>query len=203
MSEQILAALARYGEPALFVVATIASIGVPLPVMLLLIVAGSLAAQGTLNFAVAVSVAAAGSVAGDQIGYAIGRWGGHALTGRLTRLLGGPKRLAEVDVKVRRWSGASVFFSRWLLTPLGPWVNLTSGLAGYSWLHFTLWDVIGETIFAALYIGFGLAFSDRVQEIESIIGDLTWALVAILAAAVIGWKLFAKKAAKPSAAQSA
>jgi membrane protein DedA with SNARE-associated domain len=202
MSDQILAALALYGEPALFVVATIAAVGIPLPVMLLLIVAGSLAAQGTLNFGIAVSVAALGSMAGDQMGYAIGRWGGHALVGRLTRLLGGATRLDQLDARLRRWGGPGVFLSRWLVTPLGPWVNLASGLAGYSWLRFTLWDALGEAVFAALYIGFGLVFSDRVQEIESILGDLTWALVAVLAAAIIGWKLFAKKAAKPSAAQS-
>jgi membrane protein DedA with SNARE-associated domain len=202
MSEQILAALALYGEPALFVVAIIASIGIPLPVMLLLIVAGSLAAQGTFNFGIAVLAAAVGSVAGDQIGYAIGRWGGRALTGWLTRLIGDAKRLEKMDGRIRRWGAASVFFSRWLVTPLGPWVNLASGLAGFSWLRFTVWDVLGEALFAVLYIGFGLAFSDRVQEIESILGDLTWALVAVLAAAIIGWKLFAKKAAKPSATQS-
>jgi membrane protein DedA with SNARE-associated domain len=202
MSDQILAALALYGEPALFVVAVVASIGIPLPVMLLLIVAGSLAAQGTLNFGVAVAVATVGSVAGDQIGYAIGRRGGHVLVGRLTRLIGGADRLAEIEARAQRWGGPGVFFSRWLLTPLGPWVNLASGLADYSWLRFTLWDVAGEAIYAALYIGFGLVFSDRVQELQSILGDLTWAFVAILAAGIIGWKLFAKKAAaKPSASQ--
>jgi len=203
MTEQILAALARYGEPALFVVAAVASIGIPLPVMLLLIVTGSLTAQGTLNFGVAVTVAAVGSVIGDQAGYAIGRWGGHALVGRLTRLMGGAKRLEEADARARRWGGPGVFFSRWLLTPLGPWINLASGLAGYSWPRFTLWDVLGEALFAALYISLGLAFSDRVQEVESILGDLTWALVGLLVAAVIGWKLFfGKKATKPSAVQS-
>lgn len=210
MSEQILAALARYGDPALFVVAMAASVGLPLPVMLLFIVAGSLVAQGTLHFAVAVSVATVGSVAGDQLGYAVGRWGGRAMVGRLTRLLGSSERLSEVSSKVHRWSSASVFFSRWLLTPLGPWVNLASGLADYSWLRFTVWDVLGEAIDAALFMGIGLEFSDRVQELESILGDLVWALVALLAASVIGWKLLstrrkakAKTPAKPSATQRA
>ena len=210
MSEHILAALARYGEPVLFVVAAVASVGIPLPVMLLFIVAGSLVAQGTLSFAVAVSVATLGSIAGDQIGYAVGRWGGHALVARMTRLLGGTQRLSEVTAKVHRWSGPSVFFSRWLVTPLGPWVNLASGLADYSWVRFTLWDVVGEAIDAALFIGIGLEFSDRVQELESILGDLTWALVALLAAAVIGWKLLsgrrkatAKSSSTPSAIQRA
>jgi membrane-associated protein len=79
MREQILAALAQYGSPALFAVVTIASIGVPLPVSLLLIVTGSLVAQGVMPMWWAIALATAGSVIGDQIGYAIGRWGGTPL----------------------------------------------------------------------------------------------------------------------------
>ena len=40
MREQILAALSQYGSPALFAVVTIAAVGVPLPITLLLIVTG-------------------------------------------------------------------------------------------------------------------------------------------------------------------
>lgn len=208
MNEQVLAALARYGEPALFVIAAVASVGVPLPVILLLIIAGSLTAQGTLNFWMAVSVAAVGSATGDQIGYAIGRWGGKTLNTRLTRMMGSANRIAHLNREVRRWGGAGVFLSRWLLTPLGPWVNFASGAAEYSWIRFTLWDTLGEAIFASLYIAAGLVFSDRVQEIGSIFGDLTWALVGILAAAVIGWKLFlerqpsGQRESQPSATRS-
>ena len=64
MSERILAALAQYGFPALFLVVTIASIGVPLPVSLLLIVTGSLVAQGVMPMWLAIGLASTGSVIG-------------------------------------------------------------------------------------------------------------------------------------------
>ena len=88
MSEQVLAALALYGAPALFVIVAIAAVGVPLPVTLILIVTGSLAAQGAMNVWLAIAIVSAGSVAGDQVGYAVGRWGGKALVARLSRMLG-------------------------------------------------------------------------------------------------------------------
>src|SRR5580692_9296379 len=135
MSEQVLAALARYGAPALFAIVAIAAVGVPLPVTLILIVTGSLAAQGAMNLWLAIAIAAVGSVAGDQVGYAVGRWGGKRLVGRLSRLIGDAERIEEMDVKARRWGGAGVFFSRWLITPLGTWINLASGAAEYSWLR--------------------------------------------------------------------
>jgi membrane-associated protein len=190
MSEQVLAALARYGSPALFAIVAVAAVGVPLPVTLLLIVTGSLAAQGVMNVWLAIAIASVGSVAGDQIGFAVGRWGGKALVSRLSRMMGSAERIRELDEKAKRWGGAGVFFSRWLVSPLGPWINLASGAADYSWLQFTLWDFLGESFGAGLYIWLGVVFSDRVQAISAIFGDVTWAVVGILAAAFIGWKLF-------------
>src|SRR5579859_1204750 len=126
MRDQFLAALSQYGSPALFAVVAIAAVGVPLPITLLLIVTGSLASQGMMNFWAAIALASSGSVLGDQIGYALGRWGGFEFVERFSRLLGGRNRLEEAQAKACRWGGAGVFFSRWLVTPLGPWVNLAS-----------------------------------------------------------------------------
>ncbi len=190
MNEQLLAAVSRYGFPALFAVVAIAAVGVPLPITLLLIVTGSLAAQGALDVWVAIAVATAGSIAGDQIGYMVGRWGSRTLTHRFHRLLGGPERIMELDAKARAWGGAGVFFSRWLVAPLGPWINLASGATGYSWLRFTIWDLLGEAFGAALFIFVGLFFSDRVQETGAALGDISWAILGILVASVVGWKLF-------------
>jgi membrane-associated protein len=190
MLDQLLAALTQYGSPALFLVVAIAAIGVPVPVTLLLIVTGSLAAQGSINLWLAIAIASVGSVAGDQIGFAVGRWGGKKLVAKFSWLLGDAERIKKLDAKAKSWGGAGVFFSRWLVTPLGPWINLASGAADYSWLRFTLWDILGESFGAVLFIWLGHIFSDRVQEVGAIFGDLTWAIVGVLAAAFLGWKLF-------------
>jgi membrane-associated protein len=190
MRDQLLAALSQYGSPALFAVVLVAAIGVPLPVTLLLIVTGSLVSQGVMSFWLAIVLAGAGSVIGDQVGYAIGRWGGYELAGRLTRLLGGEQRMEEAQKKARQWGGAGIFFTRWLVTALGPWVNLASGLARYPWLRFSFWDALGEYLGVALYVSLGKFFSDRVIELDALLGDLTWAIVALVAAVGIGWRLF-------------
>ena len=194
MREQILAALSQYGSPALFAVVTIAAVGVPLPITLLLIVTGSLISQGVMNFWLAIGLAGAGSVIGDQIGYGIGRWGGNALVDRFTRLLGGPERLEKAQSTARRWGGPGIFFSRWLVTALGPWVNLASGLAGYPWMRFLIWDALGEFLGTLIYVGLGKVFSDRVLALDAMLSDLTWAIVALLAAVFLGWKVVSRSA---------
>ena len=45
MNDQILAAVSEYGAPALFGIVSIAAVGLPLPITLLLVVVGSMVAQ--------------------------------------------------------------------------------------------------------------------------------------------------------------
>jgi membrane protein DedA with SNARE-associated domain len=189
MREEILAALAQYGSPVLFAVVTIAAVGLPLPVALLLIVTGSLVSQGVISLGLAIALAGTGSVVGDQIGYAIGRFGGSAVTGWAGRRLGGPEKLRAAEAKARDWGAAGIFLTRWLLTPLGPAVNLVSGMARYPWPRFFVWDVLGEFLGVAIYILLGRAFSDHVVELGSILGDLSWTLVALAAALLLGWRI--------------
>jgi membrane-associated protein len=199
MREQILAALSQYGSPALFVVVLIAAIGVPLPVNLLLIVTGSLVEQGVMPLWLTIALASAGSVIGDQIGYAIGRWGGTALIDRFGFLLGGSDKLHKIEARARRWGGPGVFFSRWLVTPLGGVINFASGTAEYPWHRFVFWDVPGQFLCAVLYIELGRIFSDRVLALNDVLSDSTWAVMALLVAAWLGWKLWrARRPARPS-----
>jgi membrane-associated protein len=190
MGDQVLAALSQYGSPVLFAAVMVAAIGVPLPVTLMLVVTGSLVSQGVMNFWWAIGVASAGSVAGDQIGYAIGRWGGTKLVSRCIGWLGGRERLAQAEAKARRWGGWGVFFSRWLVSPLGPWINFASGIAEYSWFRFAVWDVLGEVLGVVIFIMLGRIFSDRILALDAVLGDFAWALVALVAAVALGWKIW-------------
>ena len=186
MRDLLLAAVSQYGAPALFAVVMVASLGAPLPIALLLIVTGSLAAQGAMNVWTAIAVAGTGSVLGDLAGYAIGRWGGGVLVDRFSRIIGGRKRLEQIEDRARHHAGLYIFLTRWLLSPLGPWVNLASGTARYPWGQFLLWDALGEFFGVGLYISLGQIFNDRVMALDSVLGDITWGVLALTVAVLIG-----------------
>jgi membrane protein YqaA with SNARE-associated domain len=130
MLDQLLAALTEYGSPALFLVVAIAAIGVPVPVTLLLIVTGSLAAQGSIDIWSAIVMAAVGSVAGDQIGFAVGRWGGKGLAsnGYLVTPNASrnsmPKRRAGVAPEFSSAAGSSLPWDRGSTSPVAPRITL-------------------------------------------------------------------------------
>src|ERR1035437_2354401 len=142
MNDQLLATVAQYGAPALFGIVIIAAIGVPLPITLLLIVTGSMISQGAMNLWWALGVASAGSILGDQAGYAIGRWGGPVVLTKLSSLFGKRTSLQAMEAKAKAWGGPGIFMTRWLLSPLGPWINLASGTASYPWRRFLFWDIL-------------------------------------------------------------
>jgi len=190
VTDQLLAWVSLYGVPALFCILVVGCLGVPFPSTLMLLVVGSFVAQGEMKLWQALAAGSAGAIVGDQIGYCLGRWGGRRLERRITNKVGGADRIERAQAFSKRWGGTGIFFSRWLVSPLGPWINLSSGIAAYPWPRFTFWDVLGEVLWVVLYVMLGKGFSDRVQGLAELLGSLTWVIVGLIAATILGWKLF-------------
>jgi len=190
MTDQLLAALSVYGLPVLFAVILIASVGLPFPVSLLLVAAGSFVEQGEMELIPVIAVATAAAVMGDNLAYLLARWGGTPFILRISRGVGGEAKVKKAESFSKRWGGTGIFFSRWLVTALGPWINVTSGIARYPWRRFLIWDVLGELFWVVVYVGLGYTFSDRVQTIAELLGNLAWAIVGLVATSILGWKLW-------------
>lgn len=187
ITDQLLAALLVYGLWLLFAAIAIASIGVPLPVTLMLVVAGSFVEQGEMKLWEVIAVASGAAVLGDQIGYGLARWRGRTVVLAITKRFG-EAGIAKAEEFTKRWGGTGIFLSRWLVTWLGPWANLTSGMARYPWRRFLFWDVLGELLWVTLYVMLGKLFSDRVQDLMDLLGNLGWVNLGLFVALVLGWK---------------
>ena len=189
ITDQVLGALLVHGLPVLFGVILICSVGIPFPISLMLVAAGSFVEQGEMKLWQVIAVASLAAVLGDQIAYGFARWAGRRLINRFSRRIGAESKIKKAEDLTKRWSGAGIFLSRWLITALGPWVNVASGMAAYPWRRFVLWDVLGEVLWVALYVGIGYAFSNRVQAIAEILGNLTWVVVGLIVTVILGWQL--------------
>lgn len=185
LNDYLLLGLVQYGLPVLCAVIVLASIGLPLPATLLLLTAGAFVAQEQLSLWRVLTLATAAAVGGDLLGYSIGRWGGQPLIVRLSRWGGGARRVAQAQHAMRRWGGVGIFLSRWLMSPLGPLINLTSGLARYPLPTFVCLDLAGEIIWVSLYVTLGRLFSDQVQTLSATLGDFTWVIIGLLVVIVL------------------
>jgi membrane protein DedA with SNARE-associated domain len=98
--------------------------------------------------------------------------------------------LKKAEAVSKKWGGTGVFFSRWLVTPLGPWLNVTYGITEYPWHQFLLWSVLGEVLWVVLYVLLGKIFSYRVQAWSEMLGNLAWVILGLLASIALGWTLW-------------
>ncbi|MEO6392057.1 MAG: DedA family protein [Pyrinomonadaceae bacterium] len=200
-TDQILGALSLYGLPVLFVSIFLASVGVPfIPISLMLVAAGSFAAQGTMTFWQVILVGTLAAIIGDHVGYGVSRWGGRKMVRKITNRVGGQSKIEKAEALAKKWGGAGIFLSRWLITSLGPWLNVTSGIAKYPYGHFLFWDVTGEVLWVFLYVTLGYIFSDRVQYLAELPGNLGFALLAFFVAILLGWQLVKYLRSEPEAA---
>lgn len=186
----LLSSLAVYGLPLIFGVVLVAAMGLPLPIMLVLLTAGALAQQKLLSLTWVLIIPLLAAVVGDHIGYGIGWWGGRPLIERIS----GNEAMLEraLDVMQRRGWWA-IFLSRWLFTILSCPCNWACGMLGYPLLSFFLVDLLGKALYVTVLVLLGYVFSDRLEAVSRLISSLSsWLLGVVVAVLVIGllWKLW-------------
>ena len=155
----------------------------------MLLALGSLVAQEEADLREVVAVAAAAAILGDQAGYLVGRAGGRRAVDAFVRRSGQAETMRKAEAFALRWGAPGIFFSRWLVGALGPWINLSSGLTAYSWPRFLLWSAVGEMIWVGLYVSLGRVFSERVHDLAALAGNVGWLLLALIVAAASGYAL--------------
>ncbi len=197
MTDTLLALVPQYGAALLMVVTFLSCLALPVPASIMMLTGGAFAAGGDLSLLSVAGAAFAGAVAGDQAGYAIGRFG-EGWIDRQTRAH--PRRLALLErarAFSRRWGAPGVFFSRWLVSPLGPYVNFLSGAADVGWRRFALWAMAGEAVWVGLYVGLGYGFASRLEAVAEILGNVSGALAAGLVTVLLGLFLWKRMREEP------
>jgi membrane protein DedA with SNARE-associated domain len=146
----------HYGYLAVALGILLEDFGLPVPGETLLITGAIGASTGALNIYLLLLLAWIGAVIGDNIGYAIGYFGGHHLMVRYGSRIGLTHgRLTHVEKFFERYGGWVIVFARFVVI-LRQFNGIVAGTLGMHWLHFLVLNAIG----AALWVGFwgGLAY---------------------------------------------
>lgn len=198
MSEIAFGLVSAYGVVIILIATYLSCLAVPVPTSFVMLAGGGFAASGDLALVSVVLAALAGAVMGDQSGFHIGRFGGVALA---TRLESKPQRAAVFGRArrfVERWGVVGVFFSTWLFSPLGPYVNLLAGATGMGWFKFTFWDTLGEVIWVAIYVGLGYAFASHIGQLAELLSNSVAFLTAGAITVLISLLLVRRLARSPN-----
>jgi membrane protein DedA with SNARE-associated domain len=164
-----------------------AFLGLVLPGELALLLGGVLAEQDRIPLAAAVAVGTAGALAGDAVGFWIGRrWGPRLVASRLGRRVG-PARLHRVEALLLRGGGRALFVGR---CTAGARVVLPglAGMLGLRYRTFALWTGAAAVLWSVAHVLLGYLAGAGWRHVHHLTGRVGLGLAAALVAALaVAW----------------
>jgi membrane protein DedA with SNARE-associated domain len=185
LAASLLGLVDRFGYIGVAGLVFIESFGVPAPGETAIIAGATYAGQGHLNVIVVAVVAFLAAVAGDSLGYLIGRTGGRPLVlrfGRYVRLT--PGRLDRVETFMARHGPKVVVVARFV-EGLRQLNGIVAGVTGMRWPRFVLFNAIGAAAWVGVWTTAGYLAGNHLAAITATIDRYQlWAIgAAVLAVA--------------------
>lgn len=164
-------------------------IGLVVPGETAVIVGGVLAHEGRVSLWAVVLAATAGAIAGDQIGYLVGRRYGSGLLQRLPRRLGRSGDVERALDLLARRGAAAVALGRWVAA-LRALVPGLAGMSGLGRARFTIANVLGGALWATTVAVAGYLAGASYRVLASRLGTAGEVLAGLLliALAVLWWR---------------
>jgi membrane protein DedA with SNARE-associated domain/rhodanese-related sulfurtransferase len=181
--------IAEYGLALVFANVFLEQVGLPIPAIPTLIVAGALAAEGGFSPLAIFGTAFVACMLGDVIWYLAGRRYGRRVMTLLCRLSLSPDScVRETEVRFERWGGLTLVLSKFIpgLSTIAPPL---AGAMRLGWPSFLLLNGLGVVVWAGVAIGAGMLFHAGINELVARLENLgalaLEAIIALLAGYVV------------------
>ena len=181
LNDGILSLILTYGYAAFGVTLLLAALGFPLPSGVAVTIAGSLLAQGKLDWGLTFTLGIFASILGDIGGYLVGRKLGPSLLANWGPVLGlSLARQTFLAGMLSRWGALTVFLSRTLISTLSTFVSLLAGVSRYSAARFVLLSLVGRSFWMFAYLWLGFTIGTEVEAAASFLRNLSGLLLSLL-----------------------
>ncbi|MEU2556677.1 DedA family protein [Streptomyces sp. NPDC014684] len=154
--------------------------GVPAPGETILIAAAVYAGAGQLNIFAVIAIGVFAAVLGDNVGYLIGRTGGHALVQRYGKYVFlPPERYEKAEKFFARHGGKVVTIARFI-EGLRQLNGIIAGSAEMPWPRFVAFNTLGALLWVGLWAGVGYFAGDHITTIYTEVNRYsTYVLIAL------------------------
>jgi membrane protein DedA with SNARE-associated domain/rhodanese-related sulfurtransferase len=194
--EELIGLVSKHGLALIFINVLLQQVGLPVPVVPTLVVAGALAASGQISALAVLGVTVLASFIGDGLWFAGGRIYGRRVLSLLCRISLSPDScVRQSEYHFERWGKAVLVISKFV-----PGLSaVTPPLAGamhMGWPSFVVLNGIGVTLWAALPIGAGMLFREQVRDAITLVenyGSVAAALIVAALAAYIAFKWWERR----------
>jgi membrane protein DedA with SNARE-associated domain len=187
---KLVAYVAQYGVLLVFANVVVEQLGIPIPALPTLIVAGSLVRAGKLSFLALLAAAVGASLMVDTAWYFLGRRFGHRVLKTLCRISLSPDScVRQTESIFEKWGMASVVAARFI-TGFSTVAPPLAGAMGASLPAFLFYDSLGTILWAGTGILLGFVFYRAIDDVLSFLEGLGTGALYLLGAALVLFVLF-------------
>ena len=181
--------LAEYGYWAILALVLVEDFGIPVPGETVLIAGAVEAGTGQLNVILVGVVGFAAAVAGDNIGYAIGRFGGRALVARWGKyILLTEERLGNAEHFFNTHGGKVIVAARFI-EGLRQANGIIAGISRMHWLKFFTFNALGAALWVGCWVSAGYFGGRHIGTIYHYVVQYSLYALIALALALVAWIL--------------
>ena len=184
--------LQHFGVWAIGLLILLEDFGIPVPGETILIAGAVYAGAGRLNVLAVGVVGFIAAIIGDNIGFAIGHFGGRALAlrwGKYVFLT--EERLNKAEDFFDRRGAIVITFARFV-EGLRQANGIIAGITGMHWLRFLIFNAIGAALWVGTWVSLGYFAGNHITTIYHYITLYSYYVLialAILLAGYIAWRL--------------
>ena len=198
--------LGHYGIWAILLLVLVEDFGIPVPGETILIAGAIYAGAGRMNIVAVGVVGFIAAVLGDNIGFAIGHFGGRALAlrwGKYVFLT--EERLDKAEQFFERHGGKIITVARFI-EGLRQANGIIAGITGMRWLRFLAFNALGAALWVGTWVSLGYLAGNHITTIYHYITTYSYyALIAVgvLVVAYIAWFIRRRRRRHAAAGASA
>jgi len=183
--EEMSGLLAQHGLLLVFTNVLLTQLGVPLPAVPILAVAGAFVAEGKIALAPLVLATVVASLIGDTLWYFAGRRYGYRVLRTLCRVAIEPDScVKQTETIFERWGAPSLMLAKYIpgFSTVAPPL---SGAMRVRLAAFLGYSVVAALLWAGLPIALGAVFHTEVERALEWIGSMGTGALAVVAAVVV------------------
>jgi membrane protein DedA with SNARE-associated domain len=174
MLHRLIALIIRHGVPLVALNVFLEQIGVPIPAVPALVVAGALARDGKLSSIHLMAAAITASLAADYVWFLLGRRYGYRILRTLCRISLSPDTcVRDTEANFERWGMKSLLVAKFIpgFSTVAPPL---AGATRRRTLEFLVYDAVGAAIWAGAAVAAGHVFHRAVDRVLVALENLGW-----------------------------
>jgi membrane protein DedA with SNARE-associated domain len=195
MVHSLMQIVERYSYAGVFLLIMLEDFGLPAPGETALIAAAVAAASGKLNIWGVLAAAVLGAIIGDNIGYAIGHFGGRQLVIRVGSRIGlTTEKFGHAEGFFKRYGDGVVAGARFVEV-LRQLNGIIAGTMGMHWATFLAFNTLGAITWVGVWGAVGYFAGHNIKIIEAWFVRFSWLALVAVAVGVIAYLLIQRRRA--------